>query len=177
MPFDQGARDRRLASEQSRLVTGDLLEVEQKRLKNVLGTLTPAERRAFRAGEIRLDLLDGVLARTDPMTFEVRYEWSAQHLIREIREGAAERERSAAIREAEAERAARADEFGGRPRISREIQMFVWQRDDARCVQCGSNQNLEFDHIIPFSMGGSSTARNLQLLCESCNRSKGADFG
>ena len=34
---------------------------------------------------------------------------------------------------------------------------------------------LEFDHIIPWSQGGSNTARNLELRCESCNRKKGAD--
>jgi 5-methylcytosine-specific restriction endonuclease McrA len=33
---------------------------------------------------------------------------------------------------------------------------------------------LEFDHIIPVTSGGSSTERNVQLLYESCNRSKGS---
>jgi 5-methylcytosine-specific restriction endonuclease McrA len=50
--------------------------------------------------------------------------------------------------------------------------MFVWRRDQGRCVKCGSQEGLEFDHIIPVSRGGSNTARNLQLLCENCNRSK-----
>ena len=51
--------------------------------------------------------------------------------------------------------------------------MFVWQRDEGKCVRCGSNERLEYDHIIPVSKGGSSTKRNIQLLCELCNRSKG----
>ena len=58
--------------------------------------------------------------------------------------------------------------------IPDEVKIFVWNRDGGRCVRCGSNQLLEFDHIIPVAMGGANTARNLQLLCETCNRSKGA---
>lgn len=50
----------------------------------------------------------------------------------------------------------------------------VWRRDQGKCVQCGSKEKLEFDHIIPFSRGGSDTARNIQLLCELCNRTKRA---
>ena len=55
--------------------------------------------------------------------------------------------------------------------IPDDVKMFVWQRDGGRCVQCGSQENLEYDHIIPVSKGGSNTARNIQLLCEKCNRS------
>ena len=62
---------------------------------------------------------------------------------------------------------------GGRAPIPDDVRIFVWRRDEGRCVRCGSNADLEFDHIIPVVMGGSNTARNLQLLCEACNRSKG----
>ena len=60
--------------------------------------------------------------------------------------------------------------------IPEEIKLFVWQRDQGKCIQCGSNKKLEFDHIIPFAMGGSNTERNLQLLCENCNRKKGKNI-
>ena len=59
-----------------------------------------------------------------------------------------------------------------RQHIPDDVRMFVWQRDKGRCVQCGSNENLEFDHIIPVAKGGSDSERNLQLLCELCNRTK-----
>jgi Holliday junction resolvasome RuvABC ATP-dependent DNA helicase subunit len=55
-----------------------------------------------------------------------------------------------------------------------DVQREVWRRDQGRCVMCQSQEYLELDHIIPFSKGGSNTARNIQLLCESCNRQKGA---
>lgn len=59
-----------------------------------------------------------------------------------------------------------------RETIPREVMTYVWRRDEGRCIQCGSQERLEFDHIIPVSKGGSYTARNLQLLCERCNRAK-----
>lgn len=62
-------------------------------------------------------------------------------------------------------------------RISQEVKDAVWNRDGGKCVECDSNENLEFDHIIPFSKGGANTYRNLQLLCENCNRSKSDKIG
>ena len=57
--------------------------------------------------------------------------------------------------------------------IPEDVRFEVWRRDGGKCVKCGSQKELEFDHIIPFSKDGSNTARNIQLLCETCNRSKG----
>jgi hypothetical protein len=50
------------------------------------------------------------------------------------------------------------------------VKLEVWKRDVGRCVTCGSKDNLHFDHIIPYSRGGTSLdARNIQLLCARHN--------
>ncbi len=58
--------------------------------------------------------------------------------------------------------------------IPSHIAREVWERDGGTCVICGSPSELHYDHIIPLSKGGSTTADNLQLLCKSHNLSKGA---
>jgi hypothetical protein len=56
--------------------------------------------------------------------------------------------------------------------IPEEIKQAVWLRDEGKCVYCGLKENLQYDHIIPFSKGGNNTIDNLQILCESCNKKK-----
>jgi len=58
--------------------------------------------------------------------------------------------------------------------IPSDVKMHVWQRDGGRCVKCGANTNLQYDHDIPFSKGGSNTVENIQLLCQACNLEKGS---
>lgn len=64
-----------------------------------------------------------------------------------------------------------------RETIPLDIQDIVWARYNGKCAICGNNENIEYDHIIPFSKGGSNTARNIQILCQDCNRSKGNSIG
>ena len=64
------------------------------------------------------------------------------------------------------------DEVGTDRTVSEEVRLQVWRRDSGKCVKCGGQERLEYDHIIPVSKGGSNTARNVQLLCEKCNRKK-----
>lgn len=56
--------------------------------------------------------------------------------------------------------------------VSETTKKIVYNRDGGSCKCCGSSQDLEYDHIIPYSCGGSSEVSNIQLLCLSCNRSK-----
>jgi hypothetical protein len=57
--------------------------------------------------------------------------------------------------------------------IPTKVKLEVWKRDGGKCVKCGSKENLHFDHIIPWSKGGSSTtAENIQLLCGKHNLQK-----
>jgi len=57
--------------------------------------------------------------------------------------------------------------------IPTSVKLEVWKRDKGKCVVCGSQKNLHFDHIIPYSMGGSSlVAENIQVLCARHNISK-----
>ena len=61
--------------------------------------------------------------------------------------------------------------------IPGEVQREVYERDQGKCTKCGSSDNLHFDHIIPYSKGGSSkVASNIQLLCARHNLQKGAKF-
>lgn len=68
-------------------------------------------------------------------------------------------------------------ELNKRELIPREVLDRVWNRDGGKCVKCGSQDKIEFDHIIPFSKGGSNTYRNIQILCEQCNRQKSNNIG
>jgi 5-methylcytosine-specific restriction endonuclease McrA len=50
------------------------------------------------------------------------------------------------------------------------------ERDGYICRYCGSQKNLEIDHIVPLSKGGGDALKNLQFLCPSCNRRKNDQF-
>jgi hypothetical protein len=57
--------------------------------------------------------------------------------------------------------------------IPTSVKLEVWRRDKGKCVKCSSQDNLHFDHIIPYSKGGSSlVAENIQILCARHNLEK-----
>ncbi len=61
-----------------------------------------------------------------------------------------------------------------RRRLTSMERRIVLHRDGYRCRWCGSPYDLELDHIVPFSKGGACDLSNLQTLCSTCNKRKGA---
>lgn len=57
--------------------------------------------------------------------------------------------------------------------IPSSVKLEVWKRDHGRCARCGALSGLHFDHIIPYSKGGSSKSpSNIQILCVRHNLAK-----
>ena len=59
--------------------------------------------------------------------------------------------------------------------ISKSDRVTLLNRDNYKCVFCGRTAKqveLQIDHIVPFSKGGSNEIDNLQTLCVDCNLGK-----
>jgi 5-methylcytosine-specific restriction endonuclease McrA len=56
--------------------------------------------------------------------------------------------------------------------IPSDVNEAVWIRDGGKCVICGRKRQLEYDHVIPYSRGGSNTVNNIQILWSEWNRRK-----
>ena len=60
--------------------------------------------------------------------------------------------------------------------ISHSTIIRVARRDNNTCQVCGKillDREIEIDHIIPYSRGGTSDENNLRVTCLECNRKKG----
>ena len=52
----------------------------------------------------------------------------------------------------------------------------AYERQKGICVHCGQHftlEEMEADHITPWIEGGTTVAENCQMLCKTCNRTKG----
>jgi hypothetical protein len=54
--------------------------------------------------------------------------------------------------------------------ISEEVKRIVFERDGGRCLGCGSDELIQFDHVVPLSLGGRNDPQNIRLVCAGCNR-------
>ena len=57
----------------------------------------------------------------------------------------------------------------GPRKIGKNLREAVFERDGYRCVRCGSEENLQADHILPQSCGGPHLLEILRTLCRVCN--------
>lgn len=64
--------------------------------------------------------------------------------------------------------------LSGKLQISSLFKDERWKMENgARCVYCGSTENLSVDHLFPRIKGGTDNVENLVCSCKSCNSSKG----
>jgi 5-methylcytosine-specific restriction endonuclease McrA len=110
--------------------------------------------------------------------FEERFYWAdasldAADVLALVRER--ERRRRRRLERAHAELAG--ETAPRRAPVPRAVRLAVFARDGGRCAECGSDFELQYDHVIPIALGGSTGVDNLQLLCADCNRRKGAALG
>jgi 5-methylcytosine-specific restriction endonuclease McrA len=62
-----------------------------------------------------------------------------------------------------------------RDEAGRALRFEILIRDNFTCREpgCGSQEQLQIDHIKPCDSGGTADPWNLQVLCHECNRMKG----
>lgn len=112
---------------------------------------------------------DGILPDTERLAFRLRIDpTSAQAICQELVS-------SGFLESVTAEQVATSSQppkSNASRHIPDPVKVLVFQRDKGLCVWCGTDQTIEYDHIIPVSKGGLPIISNLQLLCRSCNRKK-----
>lgn len=69
----------------------------------------------------------------------------------------------------------RAKKTGAGGSFTKEQWLRLKAKFDHKCAACGAAVRLQVDHIISIANGGVSDISNIQPLCRSCNRKKGAD--
>ena len=78
------------------------------------------------------------------------FETSFEEIVIAVKHAVLTHEKTFTDMRADIERLLRLPDSNATPRepIPADVRMFVWRRDEGRCVRCDSNQRLEFDHII-----------------------------
>ena len=56
---------------------------------------------------------------------------------------------------------------------TKQQKALLYVTQDGDCAVCGSRlEQFEADHVVPWSLGGSTNTENLQLLCKPCHSAK-----
>ena len=53
--------------------------------------------------------------------------------------------------------------------IRAKVKREVYQRDK-KCTNCGSSFHLNYDHRLPYALGGKGEIQNIRILCFNCNQ-------
>ena len=56
--------------------------------------------------------------------------------------------------------------------ISERKKNKIFSKFNYKCKKCYSKNDIQIDHILPYSLGGSNETGNLQALCKECNYKK-----
>ena len=144
-----------------------------------IGVLTMYQRRLAMPGDIIAHHVPGenAVIRKKEQDAIRRLEIEKAEIARKIKERQRKRELEKIVTQELIDSGELFGEQPKRPPIPREVVDAVYKRDGGRCVYCGSTENLQLDHIIPFSKGGATTIENLQLLCQKCNLEKSNHIG
>lgn len=57
---------------------------------------------------------------------------------------------------------------------AKRLRPYILERDGYVCRRCGATDDLQMDHLIPVSRGGTNDLDNLAILCRPCNLNKRA---
>ena len=61
--------------------------------------------------------------------------------------------------------------------IPQDVKIAVAVRDGGLCQHCGTSSGpMQYDHVVPYSMGGDNSVENIQLLCRRCNAAKSNSY-
>ena len=162
----------------------DLIMLDVKNYKRIhitpdVGVLTMYQRRLAMPGDIIAHHVPGkdAVIRKREQDAQKMLELEKAAIARRIKEKHRKRELEKIVTQELIDSGELFGEQPKRPPIPREVVDAVYRRDGGRCVYCGSTENLQLDHIIPFSKGGATILENLQLLCQKCNLEKSNHIG
>ena len=60
--------------------------------------------------------------------------------------------------------------------IPKKVKHEAMKKAGYKCEKCGSSHALQYEHVIPYSVGGKSNIAGIKVLCRNCNLRAGIKF-